>query len=106
LPPINCKKHEVGSRPPTKYDEIAIIEASSKNSWSSTDQGKTEKVVERLKKEAAALGANGVLLQGFGNEIEAMVGTGSGTAYGTGNTMHFPVKHKSGKGLAIFVFDE
>ena len=50
--------------PPTKYEEVALLDASSKNSWTVTDQGKTDKVIERLKKQAAALGANGVLISG------------------------------------------
>jgi hypothetical protein len=37
------------SQPPENYEEIAIIDASSKSSWAVTGQGKTEKAAERFK---------------------------------------------------------
>ncbi len=116
-PPIDPSQVKLYSKPPSKYEDVALVSASSKNSWSFTDQGKMEKVIERLKEEAASLGANGVLLQGVGDQSGGMVGTGYGTAtaystgntvnaYGSGTTMYVPVNHKSGQGMAIFVIQE
>lgn len=100
-------------RPPAKYEEIALLESSSKNSFAITQQGKTNKAVERLKEEAAALGANGVLLRGTGDQYGGSVNTGSATATATGNTgtaygtgVAVPVMHKGATGIAIFVTAE
>lgn len=107
--PISPEQVKIYLRPPAKYDEIALLEASSKNSWAITQQGKMDKAIERLKEEAAQLGANGILIQGSGNEYGAAVNTGAATvkgntAYGTGTSI--PVIHKAASGVAIFVFEE
>lgn len=106
-PAIKPEEVKLYLHPPAKYEEIAMIDASSKASWAGTDQGKVNKVIERLKAEAAALGANGVLIGGVGNESAGSVGTGTAvatsptTAIGTGISGN--IFHKSGHGLAIYV---
>jgi hypothetical protein len=105
-PPIDPSLVKIYTSPPAKYEEIAIIESSSKNSWAVSDQGKTDVMIERLKEEAAKLGANGLLLQGYGNlstgGVSSGVATGSGnTAYGFG--AYSSVMHKVGQGKAIYV---
>jgi hypothetical protein len=97
-------------RPPPKYEEIALLEASSKQSFSPGDQAKTNKVIERLKAEAASLGANGVLLQGVADQYGGSVTTGFGsatasgnTAFGTGFGVSTPIHQKAGNGIAIYV---
>ena len=107
-PPISPEQVKIYLRPPAKYEEIAILEASSKSSWAVTQQGKMNKAIERLKEEAARLGANGILLQGSGTEYGASVNTGSATttsntSYGTGVSVL--VMHMAVSGLAIFVSD-
>lgn len=107
--PTSPEQVKVYLRPPAKYEEIALLEASSKNSWAVTQQGKMNKAIERLKEEAAQLGANGILLQGSGTEYGASVNTGAATAagntaYGTG--VSIPVMHKAASGVAIFVSEE
>lgn len=89
------------------------MEASSKNSLAITSQGKMNKVMERLKAEAAALGANGVLLQGTGNEYEGLVNTGTGVATVSGNDAHgssfgtsAAIMQKAGTGIAIYVTEQ
>jgi hypothetical protein len=54
--------------PPEKYEEIAILESSSKNTWVMTEQAKMNVATERLRKEAAELGANGILLREVGDQ--------------------------------------
>ena len=108
-PPISPEQVKVYLRPPAKYEEIALLEASSKNSLAVTQQGKTNKAIERLREEAAQLGANGILLQGSGTEYGGSVNTGAATA--TGNTAYgtgvsFAVMHKAASGMAIFVYAE
>src|ERR1041385_8579954 len=61
---------KVYMKPPARYEEVALLESSSKNSWSITDQGKTDKAIQRMKEEAAKLGANGVLLRGVSDRYE------------------------------------
>ena len=94
--PISPEIVKVYLRPPAKFEEIALLEASSKNSWAFTDQGKMDKAIERLREEAAQFGANGVLLQSTGTEYGANVNTGTSV----------PVMHKAASGMAIFVFEE
>ena len=47
--------------PPTNYTTIAIIDVETDAGWDKQDS--TDIVVERMKEEAAALGANGSLLR-------------------------------------------
>jgi hypothetical protein len=110
-PPISPDLVTVYFHPPqTKYDEIALIDTSSKGGFGFTAQGKTDVVIRRLKEEAAKLGANGVLLQGIGSESGGSVSSGFGQAsvsgnhaYGTGIGISGNVMHKAGSGIAIYV---
>jgi hypothetical protein len=109
-PPISPDQVKVYLHPPAKYEEIAILESSSRASWSFTSQGKTDKVIERLKAEAAKLGANGVLLQGIGDQQAGSIGTGFGSgtasgnsAFGLGFGSSAAVYQKAGNGMAIYV---
>jgi hypothetical protein len=96
--------------PAGKYEEIALLDTSSKHSFSFTAQGKTDAVINRLKKEAARLGANGILLGTVGDEAVGSVGTGVGSTlsgahgslgigFGTSSTKY----DKRGGGIAIYV---
>jgi hypothetical protein len=109
-PAITPDQVKLYTKPPEKYEEIAILEASSKRSLTFGDQGKTDKVIERLKAQAASLGANGVLLQGMGERSSGSVGTGLGTtsfsgssAMGIGFGVSGETTDKVGNGLAIYV---
>jgi hypothetical protein len=65
-PPISPEEVQIYTRPPTvPYEEIARLQTSSSGSFSFTAQRKTDAVINRLKAEAAKLGANGVLLEGM-----------------------------------------
>lgn len=91
--------------PPAQFEEVALLEASSKSSFAITDQGKMNKVIERLKEEAAKLGANGILIRTTGDAsgpvVGSMVGSGS-SAFFVANSAQF----KNGTGVAIFVIKE
>lgn len=110
-PPISPDQVVVYFHPPqTKYDEIAMIDTSSKGGFGFTAQGKTDVVMRRMKEEAAKLGANGVLVQGIGSEPGGSVSTGFGQgsaygnhAYGTGIGFSGNVVQKAGSGIAIYV---
>ena len=110
-PPISPDQVQVYTRPPTvPYEEIARLETSSQGSFSFTAQGKTDAVIKRLKEEAAKLGANGVLLEGIGDQASGSVGTGGGsTSYSRGSSVGGGVgigvglTKKVGGGIAIYV---
>jgi hypothetical protein len=109
-PPISPDQVKLYLHPPEKYEEIAIIDASSRRSIVFTDQQKMNKVIARLKEEAAKVGANGILIQGTGDEQTGEVGTGAGTAtasghsgYGTSVGVSAGVFMKTGQGIAIYV---
>src|SRR5712675_1218699 len=85
-PPISPDQVTIYFHPPeTKYEEIALIDTSSKGGFGITAQGKTDVVIRRLKEEAAKLGANGVLLQGVDTVSGGSVSTGFGQSSFSGN---------------------
>lgn len=96
--------------PANRYDKIAMIESSSKHSFTFTADAKTEAVIKRLKRAAAKLGANGILLQSMDDEAAPALGGAAGT---TNYSNHGVIDlgfggftaggRKSGNGLAIYV---
>jgi hypothetical protein len=73
--PIDYTDVKVYTDYPDNYEKIAIMEASSDLSYKDlsiefTHQQKTNKSLERLKKEAASLGANGVVIQKISTKIK------------------------------------
>jgi hypothetical protein len=110
-PPISPDMVQIYMRPPTThYEEIARLDTSSQGSFSFTAQAKTDAVISRLKAEAAKLGANGVILQGIGDQSSGSVGTGggsesysSGGSFGGGIGINLETTRKIGGGVAIFV---
>lgn len=91
---------------PAGSQEIAQIEASSAIGFGT--QGQTDSAVARLKSEAAALGANGVVLMGVGASGSSgggvSVGGGSwgSSSYG-GVGIGIPTQQKKAVGMAIWV---
>jgi hypothetical protein len=110
-PAISANQVQIYLQPPeSKYDEIANLSASSRGSLSMTDAAKIDKVIERLKDEAAKLGANGILLHGVGDQAGGSVGAGVSTEtnsphspYGLGFGVSAFFFQKSGDGVAIYV---
>ena len=109
--PIQPQNVTLYTKAPLDYEEIGIVEASSRNSFSFGDQAKMDTVIERLKEAAASLGANGVLLQNTSSERgPAGVGTGVGVSSGGGTYVSTGIftstSSKTGRGLAIYVLAE
>jgi hypothetical protein len=110
-PPISPALVQVYFHPPAaKYEEIAMLDTSSRGGFGFTAQGKTDIVINRLKDEAAKLGANGVLLQGVGDQSGGSISTGFGQAsasgnhaYGSGVGFSGNMTQKVGNGIAIYV---
>jgi hypothetical protein len=109
-PPISPSQVKVYSHAPPTYEEVAVLDASSKSVFSAGGQRTTDKVVERLKAEAAKLGANGVILEGFNETQTGSLGSGVGSdsysgrsAVGVGVGGSVGIFKTSGKGRAIYV---
>jgi hypothetical protein len=60
--PISPEIVKIYTKPPSAYDEIAILSSSDMGQLAFTDQQKLDNSIEGLKSAAAKLGANGVLL--------------------------------------------
>lgn len=71
--------------PPKHYETIAVVSADSNASFRFSAQGKVDAALERAKRDAARLGANGLLLQTLGESGSVMVGnamsSGSSTSF-------------------------
>ena len=83
---------------PEAYDVIGMVTASSGSGW--TEQGSVDYAVEELKRQAARLGANGVLIESFDTQTSTVVG-----GYGTSFYYAVPVSAKSVTGKAIYVIE-
>jgi hypothetical protein len=109
-PPISPADVKIYSQPPPQFVEIALLNASSKSVFSPGGQQTVDKVIERLKEQAAKLGANGVILAGFSDRQTGSVGTGVGSSSASGNSAvgvgaggSLGIYKKTGQGTAIFV---
>jgi hypothetical protein len=109
-PAISPDQVKIYWHPPEHYDEIALLDTSSRASMSITAQGKTDVVIARLKEEAAKLGANGILLQGVGDQSAGSVSSGYAQASSTGHSAYASgigisgnIMIKAGSGVAIYV---
>lgn len=106
--PISAEEVRLYVEPPQRYETVALLEASNRGALNFTDQQRTNTVIERMKEEAAALGANGILLQGMGNQYAGSIG--SGNAWASGNSVYglgvsTAIMNRTGNGLAIYVPD-
>ena len=96
--------------PSATFEHIATLKANSRSAFGSGGPEAEDKVIERLKIEAAKLGANGIILSGFADSQSATIGTGVGSesygnrsAVGVGVGGSFGIYKKTGRGEAIFV---
>jgi hypothetical protein len=112
-PPISPTDVKIYSSPPANYQEIAVLDASSKSAFGAGGQRSVDKVIERLKIEAAKLGANGVILEGFQDSQTGSIGTGVGSdsysshsAVGVGVGGSLEIFKKTGHGDAIYVLPD
>jgi hypothetical protein len=108
--PIPVDQVKVYSAPPSTFEEIATLSASSKSAFKPGGPQQIDKVVQQLKQQAADLGANGLILEGFSDRETASLGTGVGSQSYSGNTSvgvgvggSFGIFKKTGMARAIFV---
>ena len=100
--PISPSKVKIYLEYPEEYEIIARIDASSEfafrdPSFDITWQSKMDKIIQRLKIEAAQLGANGIVIEGTTNQTrQNMRAEENGTSI---SESHF----KTGTATAIFI---
>jgi hypothetical protein len=109
-PPVTPDQVRVYDQPPSTYQPIALLDASSKSAFGTGGQKSVNKVIERLKVDASKLGANGLLIEGFSDAQTASIGTGGGSesysghsAVGVGVGASFGIYKKTGHAEAIYV---
>lgn len=96
--------------PPSRYEEIALLESNS-GAFTYGEQNKTNAILDKLKKEAAKLGANGVLFGGTargygGGGMSVGAGGGSIGRHGYGGVgvgVDISPQQKYARGTAIYV---
>ncbi len=98
-PAISHSEVKIYLDPPSQYETIGIVEASSEVEFSS--QAAQDRAINELKEQAAKIGANGVLLLNTGDKSGGMVGFYSGGIFYAGAS-----ETKTVKGKAIFVMQE
>ncbi len=112
-PPISPASVKIYSHPPPVFEEIAMLNASTSSMFTTGGQHTVDKVIADLKEQAAKLGANGVILEGFSDSQTGSIGTGvgstnvsPGSATGVGVGGSLGIYKKTGHGRAIFVEPE
>ena len=104
--PIQPDQVKIYLQPPAKFETVALLEANDMGANGFSQQSRVNKVMKRLKKEAANLGANGIILQGVGSEYAGSVGTGFASGNGgfaTGMGFSAAQMRKVGQATAIYV---
>ncbi len=113
-PPLNPADVRVYRTAPPRYQEIAVLDATSgARFFHGTPQGEAE-AIARLKVEAARVGANGVLLTSLGDRSNGTLGVGVGggefssgrhSVIATGGEVGgaAPLVSNGAEGIAIYV---
>lgn len=113
-PPLNPADVRIYKAPPPHYQEIATIDATSGTSFFHGSAQGEAAAIEKLKVEAAKVGANGVLLTLVGDRPNGSIGVGVGgggisggrggaTAVSGGASGGFPLVSNGAQGVAIYV---
>jgi hypothetical protein len=107
-PPIAVEQVRVFQVPPKRYEEIARLDASSAIGFGT--QGQANAAINRLRREAAKYGADGVLLLGvdtFAPPVSMGVGAVSYGYHGGASVgIGIPTAQKHAAGVAIHVIEE
>jgi hypothetical protein len=109
-PAISPADVKIYSQAPPVFQEIAILNASKSVAFSTGGQKTVDKVIEGLKEQAAKVGANGIVLEGFSDRQTGALGGGTGStsyssnsAVGVGVGGSLGIYKKTGHGRAIYV---
>lgn len=94
--PVDPEQVKIYLEPPSSFEVIALVSASSSSGL--TEQGSVDYAIAELKRRAAKVGANGVLLLSTGESTKTTInGYGTDYAYISSSTK------KNIQGKAIFV---
>jgi hypothetical protein len=111
--PIDPSEVKIYRVEPEIFEEIAIVEATSKGSIEFSEQGKIDLALDRLKEKAAELGANGILMtgvtDGYGGSFSIGLGGGSysgGSGGSVGASTSKSSTYKIASGIAIYVSEQ
>ena len=109
-PPISPAAVRIYETPPRYYQQIAIINSSAGTTWLFPDRGSLDETIAELRSQAAALGANGVLLEAVydrpvGGLSVGVGGFGGGhhNFYGGGGSVGGPLINRRVQAIAIYV---
>jgi hypothetical protein len=96
--------------PPRHYEQIAIINSSAGTTWIFPNRDSLDEAFADLRNEAAALGANGVLLQEVYDQPVGGLSVGGGGFgyghhgfYGGGGSVGGPLINRRVQAIAIYV---
>ena len=100
--PISPSQVKILAEYPDEYEIIARIDASSEFAFKDpsinfTWQSKMDKIIERLKIEAAQLGANGIVIENTDNKTKRNI------TVSKENTTINEAHYKTGTATAIFI---
>jgi hypothetical protein len=108
-PPTSPGQIVVYSEAPPSYEQIAVLDASRKTLFGA-GPGSTDKVLDRLKAEAAKLGANGLLIETLEQtQIGSLAGGAGSESYSAHGSVNlslggvFGIFTTTGRARAIFV---
>lgn len=109
-PAISPAAVRIYENPPRHYEQIAIINSSAGTTWLFPDRGSLDEAIARLRTEAAALGANGVMLQEvYDRPVGGLsvgvggFGVGRHNFYGGGGSVGGPLISRRVQAIAIYV---
>lgn len=107
--PISASEVKLYTKLPAKYKEIAIVSADSRNDFASK-QNLTDAAINRLKEEAAKVGANGILLNSVGDyyigSSGVVISPNTNNPVTTGTAAMNARTGKEARGMAIYVVEE
>jgi hypothetical protein len=109
-PPISPEAVRVYRVPPRHFERIAIIDSPAGTSWIFPDRPSMDLGISRLREQAAALGANGILLQRVYDVPVGGLAIGGGgfgysghSFYGGGGSVGGPLINHRVQATAIYV---
>jgi hypothetical protein len=109
-PPISPNDVKIYSHPPPVFEEVAMLDASTHSVFGTGGQKSIDAVIQQLKEQAAKLGANGIIFEGFQDSQSGSIGAGGASgsssgssAVGVGLGGSLGIYKKTGQGEAIFV---
>lgn len=100
-PSIEVSQVRLLTEQPEKYEIIGIVRASS--DMGLDEQGRMNRAAEELKKQAASIGANAVIIGGAEQKTSGSVMSGYSTGYGGMMGVQSGIDSISLSGQAIFI---